>query len=95
MERYGPKYEALIPRLMSGTAPACFPYKVITYQFSRPFIVRGVEKYLGDMKPNLWLNDYLTFVELAQALIKHKKTQPKQSLDKLFITPSFPKSRAY
>ena len=30
---------------------------------------------------------------LAQTLIKHKKTQPKQSLDKLFITKQEKKAR--
>ena len=30
---------------------------------------------------------------LAQTLIKHKKTQPKQSLDKLFITKQEQKAR--
>lgn len=33
MERYGPNYEAPIPRLTSGIAPPCFGYEVITHQF--------------------------------------------------------------
>lgn len=53
MERYGADYEAPIPRLTLGIAPTCFGYKVITLQFLQPFIVRGVEKYSGDTKPNL------------------------------------------
>lgn len=66
MECLGPEYEAPTPRLTSSIAPAYFGYEVVTHKFPQPFIVRGVEKYSGDMKPNLWLNDYLTFVELAQ-----------------------------
>lgn len=65
MEHYGLEYEVLIPRLTSGIALACFGYEVITHQFPQPFIVRGVKKYSGDMKPDLWLSDYLKSIKLA------------------------------
>lgn len=58
MERYGMDYEASIPRLTSGIAPTCFGYEVITHQF-------GVKNYSGNTKPNLWLSDYLTSVEMT------------------------------
>ena len=37
--------------------------------------------------------DTLETYHLAQTLIKHKKTQPKQSIDKLFITKHEKKAR--
>lgn len=51
--------------LTSSIAPSCFGHAVITNPFPQPFVARGVEKYSGDMKPDHWLNDYLTAVEMA------------------------------
>lgn len=68
MERYGNNYEAPVScsaTLTSGIAPPCFGYMVITHPFPTPFIVRGVEKYSGDSKPDHWLNDYLMAVEMV------------------------------
>lgn len=68
MERYGHNYEAPVPRLTaltSGIAPPCSGYEVIMHPFPQPFIVWGVKKYSSDTKPDHWLNDYLTAIEMA------------------------------
>ena len=67
-EYYGQNPRAPPPRfnsLTSSIAPACFGHAVITHPFPQPFVIRGVEKYSGDTKPDHWLNDYLTAVEMA------------------------------
>ena len=67
-EHYGQNPGAPPPRftsLTSSIAPACFGQAVIAHPFPQPFVVRGIEKYSGDTKPDHWLNDYLTAVEMA------------------------------
>lgn len=50
---------------MANIAPPCFAYEVIRHPFPNPFIVRGLDKYSGDLKLDHWLNDYLTAVDMA------------------------------
>lgn len=52
--------------MASGIAPPCFGYEVITHQFPQSFVIRGIEKYSGDTKPDLWLSDYLTAIEMVR-----------------------------
>lgn len=65
MECYVHDYEAPVPWLTSGIAPPCFGYIVITHHFPQPLIVRGIEKYSSDTKPDHWLRDYLTAIEMT------------------------------
>lgn len=68
-ERYGYDYEpttAVSMPLTTSIASPCFGYEVITHPFPRPFIMHSMDKYSGDAKPDHWLSDYLTDVDMAE-----------------------------
>lgn len=72
MEHYGNNYVAAVPRsspLTAGMAPKSFAYEVITHPFPKPFIIRGIQKYFDDSKPDHWLSDYLMEVDKANGNI--------------------------
>ena len=77
-EHYRQNQEAPLSRfnsLTSSLTPPCFGHAVITHPFPQPFIMRGVEKYSGNTKPDHWLNDYLTAIEMANGDISNALRQ--------------------